>query len=127
MSESSYSTGTQLLDYAQLEPFVEIGFDDFRDILESMIEEAPVLLESLASSVQTGNATTGRAQAHSLRGMLLNFGCTVLAARLADVERAPVFPGGDPASIVPELKTLWARTRAELEEWAATQDGSASP
>jgi len=123
MSDSPASV--ELIDYAQLEPFVEIGFEEFRDILDSMVEEAPVLLQTLITAIETGDETTGRSKAHSLRGMLLNFGCNAMAVLLSGVERAPVFPGGDPAEIVSVLQTLWQRTRAELLDWAAAQGGSA--
>lgn len=125
MSDPSYSTGTELLDLAQLEPFVEIGFDEFRDILDSMLEEAPVQLDALVASILSNNAAAGRSQAHSLRGMLLNFGCTAIADSLASVERSIDFPGGEPSSVVSGLQTLWTATRSELQDWAASQSGSA--
>jgi HPt (histidine-containing phosphotransfer) domain-containing protein len=106
-----------LLDFHQLETFIVIGIDDYRELLGDVVIEVPQQLEQIREAIQQGDAVTLKARAHGLRGLLAYFGCVAMTRRLAHLEtQAGVAPAQADATHA-ELQALWEQSLAALAEW----------
>ncbi|MFT3991145.1 MAG: Hpt domain-containing protein [Luteolibacter sp.] len=106
-----------LIDYEQLEPFIDIGLDEFRGIFHDVIEETPARLQEIAKSLAADDFPAAKRTSHTLRGMLSNFGCKQLCAKLFALEHGePTTPAQAPAKMQ-ELHTLWTLSLGAILEW----------
>jgi len=112
-----------LLDFDQLAVFAEIGLADFKEILDDMIADVPALLLKVKAALVEGNETAGRTAAHTLRGMLLNFGSAALASRLRMIEVGWLAAGENPVQTAADLDQCWLATRQALDAWVASLRG----
>lgn len=97
------------------------GDDAFlREIVGIFLQDTPVRLAELHTSLAAGDVTRFSRAAHSLKGSASNLGATRLsgaAARLEQLSRAEGL-GGVSASI-PEIEAEFAAAKAELEKLLA--------
>lgn len=98
---------------------MEIDPADIRELVHAMIADVPGLLGGIEAAVAAGDRAAAKTASHTLRGMLLNFGCAAAAKRLLDFEKNGWAGGGeeDPALAIAGFKACWQATRAELEHW----------
>ena len=108
---------TPLLDYAHLEPFIDIGLTDFLDILSDVIRELPCQLEQIRTAIAQGDHATFKTRAHSLRGMLANFGCLRLTTVLLQLEHGGMIQAERADAIHAELETLWQQSLTAIKVW----------
>lgn len=106
-----------LLDESHLAVIADIAFDDFKEILLEMIDEAPQLLNRIETELSNGELERAADAAHSFRGMLLNFGCPALAGRLLQIEKGATAGGDESAGVVAGLRECWAETETALNAW----------
>ena len=121
--EGSNST-PNLLDYEQLSIFIDVGLDEFRAIFQDVIEDVPKTLRNISNALAERDGETFRARLHSLRGMLLNFGCVGIAETLIGYEKATELPQIAPDALLQQLTGLWNATREALEQWADNAEAS---
>ncbi|MFT4176122.1 MAG: Hpt domain-containing protein [Luteolibacter sp.] len=108
---------TPLIDYEQLEPFIEIGLEEFAQIFHDVIEETPLRLQEISNSLVAGDFPSAKRTSHTLRGMLSNFGCKLLCEKLFALEHGePTGPAEAPARMR-ELQTLWTLSLGAILEW----------
>lgn len=121
MSDPASAASDEWLDRSYLAELIEIDPDDIDELLRCMIADVPGSLEKIAAAVRTGDREAARVHSHTLRGMLLNFGCPVLAERLLRFERDGWAAGAveEPAAVLTELQAMWRSTQAALETWLA--------
>jgi HPt (histidine-containing phosphotransfer) domain-containing protein len=112
-----HSPEPALLDAGQLAVFADFGLEDFKDILNDMVADVPGMLDQVEAALADGDEAGGKRLSHTLRGMLLNFGCSGLAAKLFQLEHH--WPGADSAAIMSGLRQCWNETLAALEQWVA--------
>ena len=106
-----------LIDHEQLEPFIDIGLDEFRGILHDVIEETPRRLAEIATALNIGNFDQAKRISHSLRGMLSNFGCKQLCAKLFTLEHGQPTPPELAPARMQELQNLWTLSLGAILEW----------
>jgi HPt (histidine-containing phosphotransfer) domain-containing protein len=106
-----------LLDYRQLEMFIVIGIDDYRELLGDVAIEAPQRLGQIRDAFQQGDSAMLKDRAHGLRGLLAYFGCVAVTKRLAQLETQEIVPPEQAASTHAELLDLWEQSLAALAEW----------
>jgi HPt (histidine-containing phosphotransfer) domain-containing protein len=113
-----------LLDAKQLEQFTDTGLDDYTDLFEEMIGDAPSTLQGIREALMDGDPRILKSRAHSAKGMFASYGCAALAGFLATLERGlPDLPG-KPADISEQLDALWTRTELALLDWLARNSGT---
>ncbi|MBK1880893.1 Hpt domain-containing protein [Luteolibacter pohnpeiensis] len=118
VDSEALNSNPNLLDYDQLSIFIDVGLDEFRTIFQDVVKDVPNTLATISNALAGGDEKTFRAQLHSLRGMLLNFGCIAIAVVLMGLEKAPELPQIAPEALLQKLTQLWESTRAALEAWA---------
>ncbi len=107
-----------LLDLEQLEPFIDIGLEDFLEIYNDVITEVPQALEVIRDAIHSADNAAFKARCHSLRGMVANFGLKALANGIALHEKQPVMPAACQATeIHASLLALWQRSHAAITAW----------
>ncbi|MEO8615591.1 MAG: Hpt domain-containing protein [Luteolibacter sp.] len=108
---------TPLLDFEQLEPFIEIGLTDFLDILGDVIHDVPEHLEKIHTAIRRGNSTELKSTTHSMRGMIANFGCIGMTSILRDLEYGAPLEPGQADAICSTLATLWQQSLSAIVDW----------
>ncbi len=106
-----------LIDLLQLEPLAFIGLEDFLDILGDVVRDVPGCLENIRSAIHASDTAALKARAHSLRGMLANFGCIAMTARLARIEHLDSIDPAEAGAVHEELQQLWEKSHAAIKEW----------
>lgn len=106
-----------LLDTDQLDQFIEAGLDDFGDLLEEMIADAPGAIAGIQSALLDGDSVLLRKLAHAARGMFANYGCAELARELSALEAAPPSEAGRAREAADHLGSLWTASEVELRKW----------
>jgi len=76
----------ELLDQTALAELRELAPDDFREVLELYLDEAPPELRGLAQILEQGDAPAAAAAAHRLKGESLAVGAARVAALVAELE-----------------------------------------
>ena len=109
----------ELLDPEQLGQFTDTGLDDFVDLFEEMIGDAPAILDGIREALGGGDPEILKRRAHSAKGMFASYGCAALAASMATIERAPSESIGKSAAVAEQLADLWTRTELALIDWLA--------
>ena len=95
------------------------GADFVVELIHAFLEEAPVMLASLRTSLEAGDAEKFRRTAHSLKSNSKTFGAEALAAIAKDLELsglAQVKGRPDPLAAV---NAEYARVSAALKELSA--------
>lgn len=107
----------ELIDYRQLETLVFLGPTDFLGFLGDVSEDVPVYLERIQRAIFSGNSEEIKASAHSLRGMLANFGCIGMTTALHHLEYE-MNPVPDEASTICNgLEELWQKSVDAIHHW----------
>ena len=106
-----------LINPRQLEPLAILGIEDFHDILGDVVRDVPGCLKSLRAAIRAGDIATLKARAHSLRGMLANFGCVAMTARLARIEHLESIDPTEADAVQTELQQLWDQSLAAIKAW----------
>lgn len=107
-----------LLDLDQLEPFIEIGMEEFLDIFQDVTTEVPIALDVLRSAIAQADAPTFKGRCHSLRGMVANFGLKALAHQISHYEKQGSIPLPTEAeNIHGELLKTWQDSCAAIQTW----------
>lgn len=114
-----------LLDHQQLESFIDLGFDDYLDLLGDVIHDVPGHLAHLRAAIQQGDSRELNARAHSLRGMLSYFGCVAMTDRLARMEHHESVVPDQAAATHSELHSLWEKSLAAIKAWEKSVPGFA--
>jgi hypothetical protein len=112
--------GVALLDLNVLKPFIEIGREDYLDILNDVTRDIPSHLERIRDAIATGDTIERKSRLHSTRGMISYFGCVVLMTRLFQIEHQETIPTDQADTIHGELHTLWEKSLAALKDWEMT-------
>jgi HPt (histidine-containing phosphotransfer) domain-containing protein len=89
-----------------------------RELVDAFLEDAPKQLESLREAASSGDATTARRAAHTLKGNSLTFGARKLASLCQDAELAA--SADDLTAVLSRLDEIdgeWSRAGAELLVW----------
>jgi len=108
---------TPLIDHEQLEPFIDIGLDEFRNILHDVIDETPKRLTEISAALEAGDFPQAKRISHSLRGMLSNFGCKQLCEKLFTLEHGDPLPPAQAPARIQELQHLWTLSLGAILEW----------
>ena len=106
-----------LINPRQLEPLAILGIKDFHEILGDVVRDVPGCLESLRAAIHAGDIAALKARAHSLRGMLGNFGCVAMTARLAQIEHLESIDPTEADAVQTELQQLWDQSLAAIKAW----------
>jgi HPt (histidine-containing phosphotransfer) domain-containing protein len=114
-----HSPEPALLDAGQLAVFADFGLEDFKDILNDMVADVPAMLDQLEAALAADDENGGKRTSHTLRGMLLNFGCSGLAAKLFEIEHHWPPAGTASAAIMSDLRDCWKETLVALDKWLA--------
>jgi HPt (histidine-containing phosphotransfer) domain-containing protein len=113
MSDSSRSSDTTI-DPATFEELQESAGADFvKELVQTFLEEAPVMLRELRTALAAGDADTFRRAAHSLKSNSLTFGAMKLGslARTLELDGLPADAGS-----LDTLEQEYARAAAALTE-----------
>jgi histidine phosphotransfer protein HptB len=79
------------------------GEDFVKELIDTFLEEAPVMLVALRSAFDAGNADAFRRAAHSLKSNLNTFGALALAAKARELElKGPPADAGTIDALVDE-------------------------
>lgn len=106
-----------LLDLDQLENFVPLGLADYLDLLGDVIQDVPGHLEMIHSAIRDNDVPALNARAHSMRGMLANFGCIGMTGFLHRLEYDGPVPPEFADTVHTELEILWQQSLAAIKEW----------
>lgn len=106
-----------LLDHKQLDVLILFGSDAYHDLIADVIADVPQHLAGIHAAIVDANRPDLRARAHSCRGMLSNFGCVAMTARLGQFEHDPQPPVTAATDIHAELEHIWQSTLTALQEW----------
>jgi HPt (histidine-containing phosphotransfer) domain-containing protein len=88
------------------------------ELVDEFLQDAPTLLESLREAANSGDATTARRAAHTLKGNSLTFGAGTLASLCQDAETAASADNLTAVlSRLDEIDGEWSRVVAELLAW----------
>jgi HPt (histidine-containing phosphotransfer) domain-containing protein len=94
-----------IIDPQALEPYREMMGEAFIvDIIETYLNNSPVLLASLATSFENGNATEFTRAAHTLKSNSAMLGAKVLSEQCFLLEQAG--KTGNIAGLSPEIEKL---------------------
>jgi histidine phosphotransfer protein HptB len=89
-----------------------------RELVDEFLQDAPKHLESLREAASSGDATTARRAAHTLKGNSLTFGAGKLASLCQHAETAA--SADDLTAMLSRLDEIdgeWSRVGAELLAW----------
>ena len=106
-----------LINPRQLEPLAILGIEDFHEILGDVVRDVPGCLDNLRAAIHAGDIAALKARAHSLRGMLGNFGCVAMTARLARIEHIESIDPAEADAVQTELQQLWEQSVAAIKAW----------
>ena len=88
------------------------------ELVDEFLQDAPTQLESLREAASSGDATTARRAAHTLKGNSLTFGARKLASLCQDAETAASADNLTAVlSRLDEIDAEWSRVGAELLAW----------
>jgi HPt (histidine-containing phosphotransfer) domain-containing protein len=88
------------------------------ELVDEFRQDAPKQLESLREAASSGDATTARRAAHTLKGNSLTFGAGKLASLCQDAETAASADNLTAVlSRLDEIDGEWSRVGAELLAW----------
>jgi HPt (histidine-containing phosphotransfer) domain-containing protein len=88
------------------------------ELVDEFRQDAPKQLESLREAASSGDATTARRAAHTLKGNSLTFGAGQLASLCQDAETAASADNLTAVlSRLEEIDREWSRVGAELLAW----------
>ena len=76
----------ELLDQAALGELRDLAPEDFREILELYLADAPPQLRSVVETLERGDASAAAAAAHRLKGESLAVGASLVAELAAELE-----------------------------------------
>ena len=88
------------------------------ELVDEFLQDAPTQLEALREAASSGDATTARRAAHTLKGNSLTFGARKLASLCQDAETAA--SADDLTAVLSRLDEIdaeWSRVGAELLAW----------
>ncbi len=95
------------------------GADFVRELVDTFLEEAPIMLAEMKSALAAGQAEAFRRAAHSLKSNAHTFGALALGASARALELGGLDAGRAPGAI-DRLDQDYAHARAALE---ALRDG----
>lgn len=90
------------------------GADFVRELVQTFLEEAPVMLKALRDAQAAGHADTFRRAAHSLKSNSLTFGARALAAMARELELGGL-PAAQPPDALDALTLEYLRVDAALK------------
>lgn len=102
-----HATFTELQDTA--------GADFVKELVQTFLEEAPIMLAELREALVTGNADAFRRAAHSLKSNSLTFGALALGAMAREQELAGLAAARQ-SNALDALAQEYARVAAALTE-----------
>jgi histidine phosphotransfer protein HptB len=102
-----------LATFAELQE--SAGADFVKELVQTFLEEAPVMLQELRDALAAGDADTFRRAAHSLKSNSLTFGAPTLAGMARELELGGLAAAGSPAAL-DALAEEYARVAAALAE-----------
>ena len=95
------------------------GAEFVKDLVETFLVEAPVMMEDMRSALAAGDAERFRRAAHSLKSNSNTFGATNLAAMAKEIELGGLAPvraaGGAPLDALEVEYTRVAKALMELK------------
>lgn len=95
----------------------DAGAEFVRELVQTFLEEAPLMLKELRQSLADGDADGFRRAAHSLKSNGLTFGATGLGALARELELGGLARARQPGT-VEALEAEYARAAAALPELA---------
>jgi HPt (histidine-containing phosphotransfer) domain-containing protein len=95
----------------------DAGAEFVRELVQTFLEEAPLMLEDLRRSLADGDADGFRRAAHSLKSNGLTFGATRLGALARELELGGLARARQPGA-VEALEAEYGRAAAALPELA---------
>jgi len=105
------------IDQATFTELQEAAGSDFvQELVQTFLEEAPVMLQELREALAAGDADAFRRAAHSLKSNSLTFGALPLGALARELEQGP--PGTGTPAALDALAAEYARAAAALTELA---------
>lgn len=116
-THADLSNDSGILDFDQLDTLAVLGFDDYQDLINDVIQSVPAHLERIQTAIRSGNSKQVGARAHELRGMLLSFGCAAMTRRLDSLEQHPVVDPDLASSLHSELTALWQKSIDSIRQW----------
>ena len=102
-----------VLDRLRLRDLTDGDAEFERELLETFVASARVLMAELRAGLMTRNAAVVRKEAHSLKGVCLNVGATSMAMFAAELETAARAGKVEPIDVTleqlrSEEQALWA-------------------
>jgi CheY-like chemotaxis protein/HPt (histidine-containing phosphotransfer) domain-containing protein len=117
-AQAAANGGKTMIDQRVLDELLEMGggeHDFLVEMIDSYLTTAPDLLTKLRTGVVTGDATSLRLAAHTLKSGSQDMGATMLATLFADLENLGHRGHLDGAAqLVAEAETLFAQVAEEL-------------
>jgi HPt (histidine-containing phosphotransfer) domain-containing protein len=110
----------ETIDHAVFEDLKSTaGVDFVKDLVETFLVEAPVMMEDMRSALAAGDAERFRRAAHSLKSNSNTFGAANLAAMAKEIELGGLVPvraaGGAPLDALEVEYTRVAKALMELK------------
>ena len=90
------------------------GADFMAELVQTFLEEAPTMLQSMREAQAAGQADDFRRNAHSLKSNALTFGALALAAQARALEQGGLAVAQ--GSVLDDLEQEWQRVAAALQE-----------
>jgi HPt (histidine-containing phosphotransfer) domain-containing protein len=109
----------RVLDPTALETLLEIVGGEpalLRELIDSFLEEAPPLVDTLRQALEQGDAAKLRRAAHTIKSSSNDFGATTLAEFCQELEtmgKAGTLDGA--AELVTQVEKEYEQARVELE------------
>ena len=95
------------------------GAEFVKDLIDTFLVEAPVMMEDMRSALAAGDAERFRRAAHSLKSNSITFGAVNLAAMAKEIELGGLAPvraaGGSPLDALEVEYTRVAKALMELK------------
>jgi len=108
-------------DTIDMKVFTELqataGADFVSELVETFLEEVPLMLEALRAALADGDASRFRRTAHSLKTNGLTFGATALSAKARELELNGIEQLGTGAgAAIDDLQQSCVQVAADLRE-----------
>ena len=83
----SMGTGSELIDWEQLDMMADGYTPDFVEIYREFLDQTPELLQVLEQHVAAGNVAGARDAAHKIKGSSANFGFVGVSEPMSQIEQ----------------------------------------
>ncbi|CAM3665863.1 Hpt domain-containing protein [Parendozoicomonas haliclonae] len=114
------------VDFSVLDEFKELmgdeGEDEVRDLVALYLEDGPVQLEAMRSSLSSGDVETLKRAAHSFKSSCGNIGAIRLQGTCSELEQKAASGelGADCQTLITQAESSFAEVKAALGSYLAS-------